>query len=552
MAFLSIIVPVYNSARYLTDTLDSICRQSFTDWECIIVNDGSTDNSQEIINHYCALDCRFTGYEKKNSRCANLARLYGLERVKTEFVTNIDSWKEVMDHYHFTFKEGMVDLLPAADTDAINKPFTYLFDDQYVDEGPLAPWAAAYQSKIVKLAHPENCATGVVTVNFKPADADAYLEALDTKVKAAGYVADESLVSEGLLMYRLSSGNEVVKELIVEAVNGSSVKLLYSADMGREEFTAAQAAQFGAKYVEKVNEEIAFVSGTAGTFASALPLNFGSATPDKLVVDYHYLGDNNDYYAAYGLLASVDLYVYFTDPSATPESPEPAALPAAPTYLEQIAAAYEQALVTAGFEEMTETLFGVKGLFNATSGEFVMLDIDEKEGYLVAQVVVHDATSAEFVKAGPQSDAELVAEIAGVWNEISTASEGAYSAATALTGMSFALGSEAADQPIARSDAFNYGNYSAGLVYGLIQIQYGRALTAADITTLVNALKAKGFVEASFLAWGTPGGDPGLWNPTTFEFIEISEASISGDTLSLYIEKIVEQRVAAWVSIPEA
>ncbi len=91
MAFLTIIVPVYNTEKYLPELLDSIIAQSYEDWLCIIVNDGSTDGSQNIIDKYCALDSRFKAYYKENEGCLNLARKFGLEKVDTEFSTHLDS-----------------------------------------------------------------------------------------------------------------------------------------------------------------------------------------------------------------------------------------------------------------------------------------------------------------------------------------------------------------------------------------------------------------------------------------------------------------------------
>ena len=45
-------MPVYNGERFVLDSLRSVCNQSFTDWECLIVDDGSTDNSIEIIKDF--------------------------------------------------------------------------------------------------------------------------------------------------------------------------------------------------------------------------------------------------------------------------------------------------------------------------------------------------------------------------------------------------------------------------------------------------------------------------------------------------------------------
>ena len=52
----SIIVPTYNQAEYLPRALDSLLRQTFDDWEAVVVNDGSTDNSAEVMNRYAEKD----------------------------------------------------------------------------------------------------------------------------------------------------------------------------------------------------------------------------------------------------------------------------------------------------------------------------------------------------------------------------------------------------------------------------------------------------------------------------------------------------------------
>jgi len=90
MPLLSIIVPVYNSAKYLRECLESIRCQSFQDYEVILVNDGSTDGSQDICNHYSALDNKFHALHLKNGGVSH-ARNIGLERSKGQYVTFIDS-----------------------------------------------------------------------------------------------------------------------------------------------------------------------------------------------------------------------------------------------------------------------------------------------------------------------------------------------------------------------------------------------------------------------------------------------------------------------------
>lgn len=88
---IAIIIPVYNASEYLRDCLDSVCSQTYTNWACILVNDGSTDNSQQIIDEYCARNERFVGLVKKNEKSAALARRYGLEHTNAEWVFYLDA-----------------------------------------------------------------------------------------------------------------------------------------------------------------------------------------------------------------------------------------------------------------------------------------------------------------------------------------------------------------------------------------------------------------------------------------------------------------------------
>ena len=57
--FISIVVPCYNQAEYLSEALQSVLDQSYTNWECIIVNDGSHDNTESIAKGWITNDASF-------------------------------------------------------------------------------------------------------------------------------------------------------------------------------------------------------------------------------------------------------------------------------------------------------------------------------------------------------------------------------------------------------------------------------------------------------------------------------------------------------------
>lgn len=90
MPKISIIVPVYNVEKYLSCCLDSIKAQTFTDWECILVDDGSSDKSGKICDEYANLDNRFVVIHQKNSG-VSAARNVGIQVACGEWINFIDS-----------------------------------------------------------------------------------------------------------------------------------------------------------------------------------------------------------------------------------------------------------------------------------------------------------------------------------------------------------------------------------------------------------------------------------------------------------------------------
>jgi len=90
MPKISIIIPVYNAGEYLKQCLDSVLNQTFIDYECICVNDGSTDNSLSIIQEYVNKDSRFNIIDKKNEG-VSISRNIGIDRSVGEYITFIDS-----------------------------------------------------------------------------------------------------------------------------------------------------------------------------------------------------------------------------------------------------------------------------------------------------------------------------------------------------------------------------------------------------------------------------------------------------------------------------
>ena len=98
MTQISIIVPCYNQAQYLGECLESVLNQNFQEWECIIVNDGSTDNTDEIASIWIQKDNRFKYIHKQNGGLSS-ARNAGIEIAVGEFILPLDADDKISANY---------------------------------------------------------------------------------------------------------------------------------------------------------------------------------------------------------------------------------------------------------------------------------------------------------------------------------------------------------------------------------------------------------------------------------------------------------------------
>ena len=105
----SIVVPVYNTAEYLPACLDSILAQSFTDFELILVDDGSTDDSLRICEAYAFRDARIRVFHQQNAG-VSAARNLGVEQAQGDWLCYVDSDDVVLPVY-------LQDMLAVADSE---------------------------------------------------------------------------------------------------------------------------------------------------------------------------------------------------------------------------------------------------------------------------------------------------------------------------------------------------------------------------------------------------------------------------------------------------
>ena len=110
---ISVIVPIYNGKRYLEPTLESVISQTYLNWELILIDNGSTDNSSKIIKSFMAMDNRIISINlNENSGGPAYPRNLGIEKARGDYVAFLDAddvWDidKLKNQVDFIIKEGL-------------------------------------------------------------------------------------------------------------------------------------------------------------------------------------------------------------------------------------------------------------------------------------------------------------------------------------------------------------------------------------------------------------------------------------------------------------
>ena len=110
----SIITPCYNGAKFISQTIDSVLAQTYTNWELIIVNDGSVDESSTIIKEYIEKDPRITCIEQSNSGSAE-SRNMAIKLSSGDYLAFLDA----DDIWHIDYLEKMIGFIESNSSDDI-------------------------------------------------------------------------------------------------------------------------------------------------------------------------------------------------------------------------------------------------------------------------------------------------------------------------------------------------------------------------------------------------------------------------------------------------
>lgn len=113
--FFSVIVPIYNVENYLAKCLDSILAQTYTDFELLLINDGSTDKSREIAEQYASRERERISLIHQQNAGQSVARNKGLQIAKGEYIVFVDSddrlQKDALAYYAKHLKDKNIDII---------------------------------------------------------------------------------------------------------------------------------------------------------------------------------------------------------------------------------------------------------------------------------------------------------------------------------------------------------------------------------------------------------------------------------------------------------
>lgn len=107
---ISVIIPVFKADQYLTKILDAILTQFFSNWECLLIDDGSPDKSGRICDEYAEKDSRFRVFHKQNGGVSS-ARNLGIDKARGEWITFIDADDYISNNYFNAIENSSVDMV---------------------------------------------------------------------------------------------------------------------------------------------------------------------------------------------------------------------------------------------------------------------------------------------------------------------------------------------------------------------------------------------------------------------------------------------------------
>lgn len=133
-SLISIIIPCFNQGNFLNETLLSVYNQTYTNWECLIINDGSNDDSENIANEWIKKDDRFKYFHKDN-KGVSATRNFALEKVKGTYIQFLDS-DDVIDKRKLELSLNVLDASPSENKQIVISNFRMFSSNANVTSEP--------------------------------------------------------------------------------------------------------------------------------------------------------------------------------------------------------------------------------------------------------------------------------------------------------------------------------------------------------------------------------------------------------------------------------
>lgn len=151
----SIITPLYNGEHFIAKTIDSVLAQTYPHWEMIIINDGSTDHSVEIVQAYVNKDSRIKLYTQQNAGSA-AARNNGIKQATGRYIAMLDS----DDLWDIDYLQSQIDFMQSKDASVICAAYRYINEHGQEILSPYVP-NAIIPVKQMRITNRVGCLTGM-------------------------------------------------------------------------------------------------------------------------------------------------------------------------------------------------------------------------------------------------------------------------------------------------------------------------------------------------------------------------------------------------------
>ena len=293
--FLSIIVPIYNSEQTIHRCLNSIIDQSFRDWELILVNDCSNDNTIDVCEEYALRDDRIRVLNNETNRGVSYSRNYGMQAAKGEWIMFVDSddWLDV---------NYIRDILPSANTDIVISSFEYIgeknykvpiisayYDSEHISSYLTnyctkftSPWAKLYRTSIISKFHitfNENICHGEDTIFLY--DYILHAGAIETKTSCGYFYACDI---EGSLSKKPKGLTQYIE--IINMLNGRihDMEIKYNWDGQRASIILTE--YFLSRYIRQLFKGDKFYKEKVNDLQILLKMSY-HCCPVKVPDDYY-------------------------------------------------------------------------------------------------------------------------------------------------------------------------------------------------------------------------------------------------------------------------